>query len=633
MADELASMLEASAGRDPAAIALLTPGRAPLDYEGLWAQLEAIAVALHDAGLGASSRVATVLPNGPDAALAAVGVACTAGCVPLNPAYGEAELRFYLEDAHADAVIVEAGRDGPARRVADALGLALLELVADGPAGRFTIAARRGGRVVPADRAERQRAALVLHTSGTTARPKVVPLTQANLAASAQAIARHLRLLPTDRGLNVMPLFHIHGLVGSLLASLAAGASVVCTPGFDDEAFFDWVAEFDPSWYTAVPTIHQSVLGRIERYRLVAPEHRFRFVRSSSASLPPAVYHALEAQFGAPVVEAYGMTEASHQMASNPLPPLARKPGSVGVAAGAEIAILDPQGQRLPAGQTGEIAIRGAGVTAGYEANPEANAASFHDGWLRTGDLGCLDTDGYLRVVGRIKEIVNRGGEKVSPREVDEALLEHPAVAQAAAFAIPHPTLGEDLVAAVVRRAGVDAREVDLRAFLFGRIAEYKIPSRIVFVDAIPKGSTGKIQRATLHQSLASQLAVDAEAPVGAVEQAIADAIQAVLGVAGVGRHDNFFALGGDSLSGARVVARVNDALGLEMHVTDLFRYPSVAQLGAQAHGGRDIDETDEARLLEDLDALSDEEVARLLARYEAPERPTATAAVAEAAP
>ncbi|MBE0594643.1 MAG: non-ribosomal peptide synthetase, partial [Gemmatimonadales bacterium] len=460
------------------------------------------------------------------------------------------------------------------------------------------------------------RVALILHTSGTTARPKIVPLSQANLAASARSIARHLALEPTDRGLNVMPLFHIHGLVGSMLASIAAGASIVCTPGFDDERFFEWVARFEPTWYTAVPTIHQAVLARGEAYRRLAPAHRLRFVRSSSASLPPKVLHALETLFDAPVVEAYGMTEASHQMASNPLPPATRKPGTVGVSAGAEITILDAAGSHLPRGATGEIAIRGPGVTAGYEANPQANASAFTDGWFRTGDLGQLDEEGYLRIEGRIKEIVNRGGEKVSPREVDEALLEHEGVAQAAAFAIPHPTLGEDLAAAVVPRPGASLDEDELRGFLFGRLAEFKIPSRLLVLDAIPKGPTGKVQRTSLHKALHAHLSVAGEAPANEFERIIAGAIETVLGLDGIGREDNFFALGGDSLSGMRVIGRVNEDLGCGLRPADLFRHPTVAGLATLA--GQATHEDDAARILAEIETLSDEEIDRLLAKHDA---------------
>jgi acyl-CoA synthetase (AMP-forming)/AMP-acid ligase II len=344
--------------------------------------------------------------------------------------------------------------------------------------------------------------ALLLHTSGTTSRPKAVPLTQANLSASARHIATTLGLQPTDRCLNVMPLFHIHGLVAAVLASLHAGGSIFSCPGFNALRFFSWLEESQTTWYTAVPTMHQAILERAERHRQTIEAHPLRFLRSSSASLPPQVMRRLEQTFSAPVVEAYGMTEAAHQMACNPLPPAARKPGSVGPAAGPEIAIMDERGELLPAGAVGEVVIRGPNVTPGYLDNEEANATAFTAGWFRTGDQGFLDDDGYLVLTGRLKEIINRGGEKISPREVDEVLLDHPAIAQVVTFAVPHAKLGEDVAAAVVLQPeqSTDAREI--RAFARQRLAAFKVPRTVVLLDAIPKGPTGKLQRIGLAEKL-----------------------------------------------------------------------------------------------------------------------------------
>jgi acyl-CoA synthetase (AMP-forming)/AMP-acid ligase II len=619
MHDTLIGRLDARATAQPDATALLAPGRRPLGYAALRATVERSARALRAAGLGPRSRIATSVPNGPEAAATAFAIAAAATCVPLNPALRVDEARFELEDARCDAVLLPRGDGAAVREAAAALGLPVLEfaLAPGAAAGDFEILAAGPSADTTPDWPGAGDVALILHTSGTTARPKTVPLTQANLSASAASIAAHLALAPADVGLGVMPLFHIHGLVGSLFASLSAGAALVCTPGFDDAAFFEWVAEFRPTWYTAVPTIHQAVLARGDRYRRLAPDHHFRFVRSSSASLPPQVLQALEALTGAPVVEAYGMTEASHQMTSNPLPPGARKAGTVGVPAGARVAIMDAHGALLPAGATGEVAIRGAGVTAGYERNPEANATAFVDGWFRTGDQGRLDADGYLTITGRLKEIVNRGGEKVSPREVDEALLDHPGVAQAAAFAVPHPALGEDLAAAVVARAGAVLEEAALRAHLFARVAPHKVPSRILVVDAIPKGATGKVQRTRLHEALAARLEQAWVAPRDGLEAAIAECFAQVLGRGPIGARDNFFALGGDSLSGARAVARLNASLDAGLRVEALFRHPSPEQLAAAIDDVRREADDDDA-LAAEIDALSDEEVERLLARAEA---------------
>jgi oxalate---CoA ligase len=344
---------------------------------------------------------------------------------------------------------------------------------------------------------------MVLHTSGTTSRPKIVPLSVANLCASARHIRNTLRFTPADVGLNIMPLFHIHGLIAGVLAPLSAGARVFCTPGFNALKFFAWMDEAHPTWYTAVPTMHQAIVQRAKGNAGIIARNPLRFLRSSSSSMPPQVIKALEEIFHAPLIEAYGMTEATHQMASNPLPPGARKPGTVGMAAGPEIAIMGEGGALLAAGETGEIVIRGPNVTAGYEANPKANAEAFTHGWFRTGDQGTLDGDGYVSITGRLKEIINRGGEKVSPREVDEILMDHPAVAQVVCFGMPHARLGEEVAACVVLREGGDAvTERELQDFVGLRAADYKVPKKILFMDEIPKGATGKLQRIGLAAKL-----------------------------------------------------------------------------------------------------------------------------------
>jgi acyl-CoA synthetase (AMP-forming)/AMP-acid ligase II len=493
-----------AAGRAEAA-AIAAPGRPPLDYAGLRRHAGAVVARLNGLGLGRNDRVAIVLPNGPEMAAAFVGIAAGCTTAPLNPAYRTDEFDFYLSDLGAKALIVEAGSDSPAIEVAQRRKVALLRLVPGaGPAGLFDLVAEDAvaGGGAAGGFAGADDVALVLHTSGTTSRPKIVPLSQRNVTASAAHIGRTLALTPADRCLNIMPLFHIHGLIAAVLSSLGAGGSVFCTPGFNALKFFAWLEEAGPSWYTAVPTMHQAILARAARNAGIIAARRLRFIRSSSSSLPPQVMAELERVFGAPVIESYGMTEASHQMASNPLPPLPRKPGTVGIAAGPEVAIMDDKGRLLAPGQVGEIVIRGRNVTRGYENNAKANAESFVDGWFRTGDQGVLDAEGYLSITGRIKEIINRGGEKISPREVDEVLMDHPAVAQAVAFAVPHDKLGEDIAAAVVLREGAAATERELRDFCAARLADFKVPRKVLILDEIPKGATGKLQRIGLAAKL-----------------------------------------------------------------------------------------------------------------------------------
>jgi len=494
---------------DAGSVAIAAPDREPMTYGDLRRQMMRTVDALNDFGIGRNDRVAIVLPNGPEMATAFLSVAAGATTAPLNPAYRAEEFEFYMTDLRAKALIVGEGDDSPALEVAQELQVPVFRLATDpsGPAGNFSLLAEGGlartDRAASTGYAALSDTALVLHTSGTTSRPKIVPLSHGNICMSARHIDRTLQLSHEDRCLNIMPLFHIHGLIAAVLSSMAAGGSVFCTPGFNALRFFSWLEEANPTWYTAVPTMHQAILTRAERNKEIIEKVKLRFIRSSSSSLPPQVMKALEETFGCPVIESYGMTEASHQMASNPLPPRPRKPGSVGTPAGPEVAIMGEDGTLLVPGAVGEIVIRGPNVTRGYEANPEANAQAFtEDGWFRTGDQGVMDADGYLTITGRLKEIINRGGEKVSPREVDDVLMDHPAVQQVVTFAMPHKMLGEEVAAAVVLREDQEATEQEIRDFAAKRLADFKVPRRIVFLEEIPKGATGKLQRIGLADRL-----------------------------------------------------------------------------------------------------------------------------------
>jgi len=450
--------------------------------------------------------------------------------------------------------------------------------------------------------------ALFLHTSGTTSRPKGVPLTHGNLMASIANIAATYQLTPRDRSLIVMPLFHVHGLIGATLSTLHTGGAVVVPAKFSAGAFWQMAARYAVTWYSAVPTIHQILLSRADQDN--APRRGLRFIRSCSSALAPAVFHLLEERFGAPVLEAYGMTEAAHQMASNPLPPGPRKPGFVGKGTGVDIAILDDQGQVLPAGKQGEVSIRGNNVMHGYLNNSEANASSFSNGYFRTGDQGVLDENGYLMLTGRLKELINRGGEKIAPREIDEVLLAHPGVQQAVAFAVPHPSLGEDIAAAVVLKDGAPGCEAAFREFALDRLPMFKVPSRIILVNDVPKGWTGKIQRVGLAERLAAALAVPYEGPASDTERLVATTICEVLNCEKVGRNDNFFSLGGDSLRATQVLTRLGQSLGFQIPVPTVFRCPTPALLANKLDLMR---EPEIDALAAELEKLPPEERARVL--------------------
>ncbi|MEL6684495.1 MAG: acyl--CoA ligase [Pseudomonadota bacterium] len=487
--------------------AIGAPERDWLSYGGLRALADTVAKSLHKAGIGRGDRVAIVLPNGPEMAAAFITIAQSAVTAPLNPAYREDEFAFYIEDLKAKAVILMADDEGPAYAAAQKLGVTILRLSVDdgAPAGAFTLTTDATG-TCDTSAPEAGDVALILHTSGTTSRPKIVPLLQSNVAASAHNIATSLALTADDRCMNVMPLFHIHGLLAAVSSTLATGGQVWCAPGFDALRFFSWLRDCDPTWYTAVPTMHQAILSRAPRNADIIAEARLRFLRSSSASLPGPVMEKLFETFGAPVVEGYGMTEAAHQMCSNPLKPGTQKPGAVGLPAGPEVRIAHEIEPQLTDGAIGEIVISGPNVTPGYENNPDANAKNFFDAegkrWFRTGDQGTFDADGYLSLTGRLKEIINRGGEKVSPLEVDGVLSAHPAIAQVVTFALPHPKLGEEVAAAVVLREGEDISDRDVRDFASARLADFKVPRKVIILDEIPKGATGKLQRIGLAEKL-----------------------------------------------------------------------------------------------------------------------------------
>ena len=461
-----------------------------ITYQELVDQVDSLAASLTNIGLRRGDRIAMALPNGLEVIASFLAASTVGTAAPLNPSYTRDEFKFYLEDTAARALILPKDGAGEARSAAaDGKILIIDSSIDDRGRVRFSSEGQLNGAAAATTNDD---IALILHTSGTTSRPKRVPLSHANLLTSARNVANTYQLTAEDVSLCVMPLFHVHGLVASTLATFETGGTVVVPPKFNPLSFWSIVRELSATWYSAVPTIHQVLLSRAKGARPSGAE-RLRFIRSCSAALAPQVMSDLESTFGVPVLEAYGMTEAAHQMASNPLPPLERKPGSVGRGTAVDIAILDEAGNLLPPGAVGEVSIKGPNVFGGYEGNAEANAESFSNGWFRTGDQGTLDHEGYLTLVGRIKELINRGGEKISPREIDEALLRHPSVAEACCFAIPDRVYGEGVAAAVVLKEV--ATEKDLIAHCRASLSDFKCPTTIYIMDSIPRTATGKIQR------------------------------------------------------------------------------------------------------------------------------------------
>ncbi|HZI46872.1 MAG TPA: AMP-binding protein [Pyrinomonadaceae bacterium] len=424
--------LVARADTTPGAVVFAAPGRRPLTYEGLLRQTHAVRDVLTSMGLGRNSRVAIAVDNGPEMAVAFIAMTSCVTCIPLNPNYRVDEFEFYLSRLHVQALIVNAQSNSPAKATAETLSLSVIELSSESgaEAGLFKL---DGGNKVAQVRggfAQQDDVALLLHTSGTTSLPKIVPITHANICAQAANNKVFLNLTANDLCLNVMPLYHSTGLVGVVLSSVMSGGAVVCTPGFYAPHFLEWLAEFEPTWFTAVPSMHQAILARAANDKERVGHNRLRFIRSSSAALPRHTLRELETVFKTSVIESYGLTECG-MIACNPIASGKRKIGSVGVPTHVELRITDESGAFLSSPDKGEIAVRGECVIDAYEGGEEVNEQSFTDGWFRTGDLGFLDSDGYLFITGRRKEIINRGGEKISPLEVDQTFMDHVAVEQA----------------------------------------------------------------------------------------------------------------------------------------------------------------------------------------------------------
>ncbi|MDM0032893.1 non-ribosomal peptide synthetase [Variovorax sp. J22P271] len=606
----LAQQLQRHAALRPAASALLAPGSPPINYATLFALVQYARPWLASHGLAPGARVAVLLPAGLERVVSCLAMAaCGAVCIPLHAGLAPPELLAQLDGARADAVLGLPG-DAAAVRLARTLGRAPLAFDLQ----QWLAEAAQPAAGFDAPGPEPGDTAFVLTTSGTTGVPKRVPIGQWPLVHSALQTARHLALGPEDRGLCVMPVSHAQGLIVGLLAPLAAGSSVVCAPAFEAGAFLRWVRDFRPTWYTASPAVHHAIVEAASRHGTEIPPHALRLVRSSSSSLDADLQDRLEALWGVPVIQAYGITETAGQLASNPLPPRVRKPGSVGRPVGVELRVADEGGQALPPGQQGAVMARGPSVFEGYEDSPDARADMFQDGWFRTGDLGWFDADGYLFLAGRSKEIINRGGEKISPFEVEQALLRLPGVAQAVAFAVAHPTLGEDVHAAVVPAAGSEVAAQQLRGGLFGVIADFKIPACIHVIAQIPVGAGGKIQR----QSLRDQLGVlpgpaPADAPLTPLQGQVAALFAQVLDRRAVGLDANFLAIGGDSLSAARLVLQVNHAWGLDLPASALLQQPTVTTFATALQAAIDDADALSASFQSELDTLSDEEAAQLL--------------------
>jgi acyl-CoA synthetase (AMP-forming)/AMP-acid ligase II/thioesterase domain-containing protein len=581
--------LERWAMETPLATALTAPDRSPLTYSEFWRHVTRTSDALSDAGVRPGSVIALAIRNGPELLSAVLAITLRSGCAPIELDLTLDECRSKLERINASTLIIEEGLTAQAADVARQLGMRIVHVSCSrtASAGIFAL----NDIEDPSDHHQGRQtdAALILMTSATTALPKLVPRSRVALRTAATYNIDALQLTPADRYLCCMPLIHSHG-IGEALAQLAAGGELFCTPGFDAERLCRWLDDFRPTWFSASPAMHRTMLTLAREAPEVFRRTPLRFIRSSAAAPDPEVVAELESRLGVPILNGYGMTEVA-SATRNTL--ALRKPGSVGKSCGAEMAVMDDAGNILPPETVGEVVFRGPTVMSGYLDNPEANQAAFHNGWFRTGDLGKLDNEGFLFLVGRGKEMINRGGKKIGPLEVDQALGKHPAIADVATFAIPHRALGEDVAAAVVLRPGAEVSESDLRQFSAQQLSAYKIPRRIVFVKSIPRTTLGKPKRAALAEEFKDLGAIAStrrsnstealRAPT-ALETEILQIWRRILGVERIEIEDDFFHLGGDSLSAVLMLSQAEktlDPAAGPMDASEFYDRPTVAALAA----------------------------------------------------
>jgi acyl-CoA synthetase (AMP-forming)/AMP-acid ligase II/acyl carrier protein len=584
---DILTLLRARGAMQPTRIAIEdTVNGTKITYEALLAYVEALAVRLIESGVKwGESRIGIVLPNGAAMSQALLAVSCVGTALPFNQAYTGAEFDAYFSETEISHLLTASGVAPLASLAAERLGVPVLDL--DLLGGQGSITQLKAKLPPPASEAT----ALVLLTSGSTGKAKRVPLSHRNVCTAAHQVSLSMGLTADDRCLSMWELFHVGGLVDLLVAPLHSGGTVIATPGFGASAFFDLLDRARPTWYQAVPTALGELTLHARRAGLDPRYSSLRLIRSVAAALSPALMAEVEQMFGVPVLQTFGMTEAGPLIASTELPPALRYPGAVGRPWGTEVGIFAADWSLLADGNEGEVAIRGPNVFSGYEADPEANADAFREGWFRTGDLGRFDDNGMLYLTGRIKELVNRGGEKVNLREVDDALLRHPGVLEAACFPVPHRTLGEDVAAAVVLRPGSDVTPEALRAELSKQIAAFKVPRTIAILPSLQRNAVGKIDRRAVAAEATALLeaqaaTADAAAPVSADQERTEARIAAIwareLGLASVEPEDDFIGLGGDSLAGLRMLLAVEAELAIALPsdvLTDLTTVRSLAQV------------------------------------------------------
>ena len=573
--------------------AIVSSSFAPLSYRELQYLIRDVRAALRTAGYSRSARIAVAIPNGPQAALAIVAVACSAVSIPLNPRQTLREIEMGFAALRPDAVLLAKGDDSDARRAAERKGVTIIEATPSkkGTLGFGIDKPQAGTAAAPdePDEPDPEAPAFILQTSGTAAEPKLIPFSHRNMLAAAARLQAWFNLTPQDRCLSVSPPFYSHGLKVTVFTPLLSGGTVSFPTDASKFDYAEWFEDLRPTWYSAGPTLHRLIFDQTQSRADAKTGHSLRFILSGGAPLSRNVLEGLQDTLGVPVVEHYGSSEAA-QIAANLPPPGRSKLGTCGVPWADTVMIVGEDGHPLPPGEQGEILVGGPTLISGYLNAPELNHASFLNGWFKTGDIGSLDEDGFLTVHGRLNDVINRGGEKISPVEIDDALMRHPAVAEAAAFSVRHPRLGEDVAAAVVLRTGMTATPVELRRFLQDQLASFKIPRRITIQDQLPKGKTGKVLRrqlsASFEEKVEPETKVTAPRPSektaldsGTLVIQLTELWERLLQTAPVSLDDDFLEKGGDSLLAVEMLFEVERLTGQTIPTSILFEARTIRQL------------------------------------------------------
>lgn len=557
---------------------------APVSYRDLQNEIDQVRALLRESGFGREARIAVALSNSAQAALAIVAISCSATAVPIDPKLTMTEIDRCLHILHPNAVVVLRGAGSALKNVAAHRGIPIIEVAVSQP-GKLGLkwAVPKVGVAAPLDDPDPETPAFILHTSGTTAEPNLVPFSHRNMLAVTHRLQTWFGLTPADRCLTVSPVYYSHALTTTVLPPLLTGGSTAFPANATNVDPSEWFGDLKPSWYSAGPTLHLAVLEKIQQCPDARIMQSLRFVSSAGAPLDVSMGQRMQAAFGAPVLEHYGSSETA-QIATNRPAPGCSKPGTVGIPWPGIVRIVADDGRELPIGERGEILVGGPSVMSGYLNAPERNRSAFVDGWYRTGDIGSVDAEGFLTLHGRKKELINRGGEKIAPLEIDQAFMRHPEVAQAAAYAVPHPRLGEDVAAAVILRPGAQVTPTELREFLTTQLAPFKIPHRITIVDQLPKGISGKVQRQRL-----SEMMYEAPTQSAPIETRLhADLVQIwkkILKIEDISLDDDFFERGGDSLLAMDVSAELERITGKTMPEAILFDAPTIRELAKKVAG------------------------------------------------